>query len=232
MEESIRTEEKALAIILATHGEKGYNLIQKAEAFAFLHRLYGSVNEVSRITGIDNTSVNRYLRITELPEEVKHLVSTGKIRSYHLASELNRITDIERLIKTAKSVVGVPREIGREIIRYVLKHPERSIVNCVKTVLEAYENEIDLHIYILDLENLFNEKAVELMNDFEVPRLKKALKDTFRLENELFIWLENGTIMVVMERGQITSIKKLLKTSKKIGRIIEEVVRSVIKDKV
>ena len=228
MEESIQTEEKALAFIIATYGKKGYSLVQKAEAFAFLYRLYGSVNEVSRITGIDNSSVNRYLRIIELPEEVKELVSTGKICSYHVASELTRIQDGERLFQTAKIMVGVPREIGREIIRYVLKHPDISIVSCAKTVLEGYKNELNLHILILDLNDLFNEKIIDKINDLDISIFEKNVKDMLHLEHKIFIKLENRILIIIMDKEQIKYIKQRIKPRKNILKIIEEAVNSVV----
>ena len=194
-------EIEALSIIIGTKGSKGTNLIKKAEAFQLLYKIYGSVEKVSNTTGIDVSSVHRYLSIHRLPDEVKMLIKEGKIDSYHVAAELNRIEDISRLIETAQKISNIPREEVRDIIRFILMNPALSVDTCINQILRSYEDNSTAYVYIFEpsdypdyhLEGALREKAVEI--------LQKAFKDS-----RIFVKFFNDNLVVVLDK---ITIKKL-----------------------
>ena len=198
----------AIATIIGTKGNRGTDLVKKAEAFKSLSNLHRSTKELSSITRIDHTSVKRYLKIATLPDEVKKMISEGAIESYHVAAELTRINDERRLKETANSILHISREKAREVIRYVLKHPELEARVCASTVLEAYEDVIDAMVFIYEVGELFK------MDDFL--KLKKMdnhlLNDTFNkiivVEGNVSIKFEGSTVIFVTSRKTLDLIKK------------------------
>lgn len=222
MVEPIQTEEKAIAVIIATYNNKGYNLLKKAEAFSFLYKLYGSVKEVHRVTQIDTTSINRYLRINNLPNGVKELIHSEKIQSYHLAAELARITNEERLIETAKAVSEIPREIGREIIRCVLKNKDKDIGECAKKILELYDIDINLRVFVFDKNEFINQKMIK--NDVSINKIKNKIYEQHPIEGNIYLYNNKNDILFVADNKYLKILKNKFHHKKSMRNIIKQLI--------
>jgi hypothetical protein len=169
------TEEKAIAKLIVGFKNKKINIIEKAEAVKLLYDIYQSVEEVSRKTTIEPSTINRYRRVYELPDEVKKLVLENKLSSYHVLSELNRIKERDKMIKISKNIVNLPREISREIIRYAIKNPDLSPKKVTKYVIDSYGEKYELFAYfiLLDDNEIIN-KNIDINR--ELMEIKKSIK--------------------------------------------------------
>ena len=226
MVEPIQTEEKAIAVIIATYNNKGYNLLSKAEAFSFLYKLYGSVKEVHRVTQINTRSINSYLRINNLPTKANELIYSGKIKSYHLAAELARITNEERLIETAKAVSEIPREIGREIIRYVLKNQDKDVGECAKTILELYDRDINLRVFVFDKREFVNSKLIK--NDALINKIKNNIYEQYSFKGDIYLSINENNVLFVADNKHLNILKNKFHPNKIMRKIIKQLIINVI----
>ncbi|MFW6173039.1 MAG: hypothetical protein ACOC5T_04780, partial [Elusimicrobiota bacterium] len=172
------TEEKAIAKLIVGYGNKRINIMEKAQAVRFLYEIYQSAEEVSRRTTIEPTTISRYLRISYLPDSVKKLVREGKLSSYHVLAELDRIKGKDKMVSIAKNITDLPRELSREIIRYCIKHQELSAKEAIKYVIDSYGETYEVFAYFIFLDE--NENNVDniknLKIDKELTNLRKNLK--------------------------------------------------------
>lgn len=227
LDESILTEEKALAIVIASYGDKGYNLLKKAEAFSHLLKLYGSVNEVNKKTRTDKMLIRRYVRITQLPDEVKNTLLSREITSYYLAAELTRIDDKERLIATASNIAGVPREMGLEIIRFVLKNKDKKVEECVKIIRELYYDDIDIQVLYFNKNEIFD---YNIMIDKElINKIKSTLFEKYSIEGEITLKTNEDEVIIVMDKKQIDIINNLTNTKDELSNTIKELIKNSVK---
>jgi len=224
--EPIQTEEKAIAVIIATYNNKGYNLLSKAKTFSFLYNLYGSVKEVHRVTQIDTTSISRYLRISNLPNEVKELISSGKIQSYHLAAELARITNEVRLIETAKAVSGIPREIGREIIRYVFKNQDKEVGECAQTILELYDKDINLRAFVFNKKEFINSKLIK--NGELINKIKNNIYVKYSFIENIHLSIHGNNVLFVADTSNLDILKNKFYPLRSMKKIIKKVILDAI----
>lgn len=224
MDYLIDTEEKAIAIIIATYNDKKVNLLHKARAFSFLYDQYGSIKKIRSISTIDETSIRRYILINQLPKKIKNLIISGNIKSYHLAAELTRIRDEERQFATAKLVSGLPRTIGREVIRHVLRNTDKKVEECFNEVFNEYKN---MNIYVLtyNVKEIFNEYLGEADN-ISIDDMKNRIKEKHKINIEISIVVINTEVIVVIDDE---SIKKILKVSNSM-KPHKEAIRDLIID--
>ena len=143
------TEVEALALIIGGKGLR-YDLLDRVDAYAVLHNLYGSVDDVSVRTGIERSTVDRYIRISRLPDDVKEVLRQTNLSSYHVASELCKISPHERQLLLAKELLRTPREKARDIIRFLSRHPELDVETGVKIVLANYDDVVKATVILLD----------------------------------------------------------------------------------
>lgn len=229
MDETIHPEEKALAVIIALFGNKSENILQKSEAFAVLKNHYGSITKISEVTGTAISNIRYYLRINDLPDEVKNLIREGKIRSYHLSAELTRIQDESRIIETAKYIYDKKLEIGREIIRYIVKNPSKEIVYCVNKVLDDYREGIDVSIFVFNLDEIF-EKIINIAYKKEkIKNMNDMFNKKYSIDNMYSVTYEDNDIIVIIKKEDINSIMKTSNIQGINKNIIKEVLVNLAK---
>lgn len=229
MDETIHPEEKALAVIIALFGNKSENILQKSEAFAVLKNHYGSITKISEVTGTAISNIRYYLRINDLPDEVKHLIREGKIRSYHLSAELTRIQDESRIIETAKYIHDKKLEIGREIIRYIVKNPSKEIVYCVNRILDDYRNNIDVSIFIFNSDEIFEKKINLASKKEKIKNMNDILNKKYSIDNLSSITYEDNKVIVIINNKDIHSIIKTSNIKGTNKNIIKEVLINLAK---
>ena len=224
MDEHIQTEEKAIATIIATYKDREYNIIKKAEVFSFLFNLYNSINKINELTGIHRTAIRRYLKIDNLPLEVKQLILSEKIIDYVIASELTRIKDKNRLIETANSLIGIPREIGREIIRYILKNDNKEVIECVNIIKNLYGDIINIRVYVYNKDEFEIKENPRLLTFNEI---SKQITDLYSLPGQLIIKLLDENIFVIISDEQINALKKELNKKINVKKLIKKAIENV-----
>lgn len=143
------TEEKAIATLIIGHSNKTINIIEKAEAIQFLYNIYEDAEKVSKKSLIEITAIHRYLRIASLPNTIKQMALKNELTSYHVLAELTRLQDPKLMEKVAEGIRGIPREIAREIIRYILKNPEKKVKESVQYVIDSYGEQFELCVYFI-----------------------------------------------------------------------------------
>ena len=226
MDYVIDTEEKAIAIIIATYNDKKINLLQKARAFSFLYDQYGSIKKIRSISTIDKTSILRYIKINQLPDRIKNLIISGKIKSYHLAAELTRIRDEERQYATAKLVSGLPRTIGREVIRHVLRNKDKKVEECFTEVFNEYK-ETNIHVLIYNINEIFKEYLWE-SNNTSIDDIINRIKEKHNINIDMSITVNNGDIIVIIDNDSINKILEVSNSTKPLKEAIRELIIDVI----
>jgi len=207
LDDYINTEEKALAMVIARHGDKSDYILQKAEAFAYLKKHYGSIKKISEITKTALSNIRYYIKINELPDAVKQYIKNGKIRSYHLAAELTRIQNTERMISAAEKIFDKKLEISREIIRYVVRNPNEDIDACVNIVLNWYKEDINVSIFVFFIDEILNCKSdiYYLFDNIDI--INNIFTKKYSLQNERPILIDDNKLIVIIDKNQLSNIK-------------------------
>ena len=189
------------------------NLLDKARSFSRLFDLYGTSKKVSQITGIDETSVIRYIKVDKLPNEVKNLISKGKITSYHVAAELLSISEKKRLVETAEKIQGLPREVAREAIRYVKKSKKIAVNDCIDELMTFYHQYLDINVYVFKKNELF--KNLNLDISIIINELQALFMDKYLTKLKITNIIDGEDYMFMMEKNEnmnynINNFKKLI----------------------
>jgi hypothetical protein len=145
-------EPTALAIVFSNTKRKrrSVDLITVAECLEFLVHLYGSQNAVAEKIGISSEMIRQFRKILTLPDDVKKMIKARKIDKLDVAYRISLIDDSEKQ-KTAAQIIGnLQTHDVRDIVRFMKTHPETSITNSKKVILESKPK--DIHIFVIDLD--------------------------------------------------------------------------------
>jgi ParB family chromosome partitioning protein len=111
---------------------KDLNPIEKALAFKVLSERFGLTHEqISDMVGLDRTSVTNFIRLLELPEEIKEAVSRGTISQGHARALLglnNRAQQLSLLGRIISEGLSV-RTTERIVLRLLGRKPKSVFVN-------------------------------------------------------------------------------------------------------
>jgi len=197
------SEEKALAIIIASYHNRRTNILEKANAFMRLFEIYGSAKKVSQITGLDQRGVDRFLNVNKLPAEVKILVDSRKIKHYYVAAELQSISNRDRLIETAHKIQGLPREVAIEVIKYVKKNDNISVSECIDELMGFYQQYVNINVYVFKKNELFNNLNYDI--DFIINKLQDLFMDKYLTRLKISNILGSEDFMFMMEKNEHTN---------------------------
>lgn len=212
MAEDVLSEEKALAIIIASYHNRRTNILEKAKAFTRLYEIYGSVKKVSQITGIDRRGVDRFLNVNKLPAKVKMLVGSRKIKHYYVAAELQSISNRDRLIETAYKIQGLPREVAIEAIKNVKKNENISVNKCIDELMTFYQQYADIRVYIFKRNELFNKIYSDI--DFIINKLQELFMNKYLTKLKISNIAGSEDFIFMMEKNE--HINYTIKTFKKL----------------
>jgi len=196
--EDVLSEEKALAIIIASYHNRRTNILEKAKAFTRLFEIYGSAKKVSQITGLDQRGVDRFLNVNKLPAKVKILVGSRKIKHYYVAAELLSISNRDRLIETAYKIQGLPREVALEAIRYVKKNENISVNECIDELMTFYQQYINIKVYIFKKAELFENNNI----NFVVDSLEQLFMKRYFTKLKISNILGSEDIIFMLEKNE------------------------------
>jgi len=153
-------EDTALSTVFANTRRKKRpdNLLVVAESFAFLTDLYGSQKAVGEKVGLSTEIVRQFLKILELPREVKEMISDRRIDRLDVAYRISKLPDVAQQIAAA--------EMAPALLSYDIRDVER-LVRTANIPVEESERLVmeskpkDLHIFIVD----FDEEAHDALRD-------------------------------------------------------------------
>lgn len=169
------TEEKALAILIANLNRrtKRSGTLEIAQACRYLHNRYGSYEEVAKRVGAGDETIRQYAEIDGLPNEVKKLIQDGLLRGMEVPYQISRIKDFQRMMKTAKAVGNMSSMDAREAIKYVLKHPQKSVEEFKQRIAESKRPVVDIDVIVIPLSDAVLQK---LKDELQRKPLSKLLK--------------------------------------------------------
>ena len=149
----------------------------------------------------------------KLPEEVKVLIKTGKITSYHVAAELQSISKRDRLVETANKIQGLPREVAREAIRYVKKNKNVAVNDCIDELMTFYQKHVDIKVYVFKKNELFKKLNFDI--DFIINKLKELFMDKYLTTLKISNVAGSEDFIFMMEKNEymdynIKNFKQLL----------------------
>lgn len=116
-------------------------------AIALLDKL-GSVKAVAQKLGVSNATVRNYLGYSAVPDELKDLVSKGKL-SARTATEITRsLPDEQEAIKVAKKVVETPRggDKRRNLIDAARENPSKTVEEIAAIALKQKYKRITIDL--------------------------------------------------------------------------------------
>ncbi len=157
------TEEKALAILITNLNRKTKicGTLEIVQACKYLHNLYGSYERVAKKVGAGDETIRQYAKIAGLPKEVKNLIENGLLHGMEVPYQISRIKDFQRMMETAKAVHNMSSMDARDTIKYILRHPKKSVEECKRRIIESKRTTIDVHVIIVPLSDPVIQKLKE-----------------------------------------------------------------------
>lgn len=223
-------EKKALAILLANFrkGRKISDPMLFAESAKFLVNLHGSPKLVAEKLGTGKEVIRILSKLTELPTEVKELISRGEL-VFTVAFDLVPL-DSSRQIEIAKAVCGLAQRDARKVIRYAIKNPSKHIDEIRREVLEELEKEeIDIVMigFTRKIHNLLSQES-ENVPQLVVQVIEDWLKQRYPILDRV---TTEGDLITLTIRLPRQVYKALRRASKKPANLVEQIVLSWLQKK-
>jgi ParB family chromosome partitioning protein len=109
----------ALSLVENVH-RADMNPRDKAKAFKALFDRYGSIQQVSRETGVGVQTIKKYLNLVDLAPELQEKLAAGEAKNTQALAQLaQRFDDPETQIETWERIGGFTQNVQQEIIRRV-----------------------------------------------------------------------------------------------------------------
>jgi len=107
----------------------------------------GSIREVAYALGVSKVTVRNYLGYAAVPDELKQMVSEGKISAVTAAEISRNIEDEKEAIEIAKKVIEAPRGDPRRVILETMKeNPDKNASEIANLASRQRLRKIILHI--------------------------------------------------------------------------------------
>ena len=150
-------ENRTIAILYANFGEgrkdKTNDLIFLAEKFKQLSDHYGSHKKVAEKIGISNEQAREILKLLELPDGVKELVRSKKLK-FEVAWRIASVKGESNQIKLANSVCDMNTHDARHLVRLFRNNPEFNFEEYKKNIIESKNKFQDIDLVILPIERI------------------------------------------------------------------------------
>ncbi len=118
--------------------------------------------------------IDEFRKVAKQPPEIKKLIEERKL-GLDDSTKLSSIPDIKKRIEFAKAVQELSEYDVRSIIEYWKKHPELTVNEAKKIVLESKTVTRDVHAVVIPLEGELFEKFSKYARDKKI-RLEDAAK--------------------------------------------------------
>jgi hypothetical protein len=146
--------DQALAICFANlKGSKDKDLLAAARALQYLKGLpeYGSNAKVGRAVGVSGEIVREFLTLLSFPEEIQQLFEGRQVGLEHG----RRLWQLARrrpelLEEVAEAMTDMTAMDSRHLVEYIVKHPELSVREAKRKLLESKTvREREFHVIAL-----------------------------------------------------------------------------------
>jgi len=221
-------ERKAIAILLTDFrkGKKISDPMLFAESSKFLIDRYGSAKQVAEKLGFSKEVVRILAKLTELPTEVKNLISRGDLL---LTAAFDLVPlDSTRQIEVARSICGLSHGEAREVIRRAAKDPSKSAEVIKSEVLSNLEKK-EVNIVMIGLTKQTHALLSQESQDTSLlvtQIVQDWLKQDFPLVS---LPKEHENLLPLIAKLPRTTFKALRRKSKKPANLVEQVVFSWLK---
>jgi len=149
-------ENKLIAVLYANlrgKGQKQNNWIEIAEISKSLTEFYGSYKTLANKLGISEELIRETLKLLDLPNELKKLVSDGKIK-HEVAWRIASINDKKNQIKIANSIIGLNTHDARDLVRIFKNNPKLNIEDYLERLKKSKNNIQSINLIILPIKEL------------------------------------------------------------------------------
>ena len=204
------TEEKALAILITNLNRrtKRSGTLEIAQACRYLHDRYGSYEGVAKRVGAGDETIRQYAEIDGLPTEVKKLIQDGLLRGMEVPYQLSRIKDFQRMMKTAKAVGSMNSMDAREAIKYVLKHPQKSIEEFKQRIMESKRPVVDIDVIVIPLSDAVLQKLKDESQRKSLSKLlKRNIAKRLRPKGPVSCTIGDKVLTLSLEKGDYEKLK-------------------------
>jgi|GEM_PF-1574435 len=173
-----RKEEKLIATVivgtLRNWKRRRVNILQVAEALKSLLTIRGSLDQVADLVKLSTEMVREFLKLLELPDEVKDLIGKGFINSVDIGYRISKLPQRDQ-IALAKRIIdkNLCSSDVRSIVKYKLDNPSMAIHEIVNRVLKSKDRK-HFVAYLVVGEDTFD-------------KLKPKFKSKNKIENKKFI---------------------------------------------
>jgi len=224
-------ERKAIAVLLADFrkGKKISDPMLYAESAKFLMDRYGSAKQVAEKLGLGKEVVRVLAKLTELPVEVRNLISRGDLL-LTVAFDLVPL-DPTRQLEVARAVCGLTHRDAREVIRQAARNPSRSAQEIRREVLSELEKkEVNIVMvgFTREIHKLLSQESAD------IPQLVTSIIQDW-LEKKYPISTEatkqGMDLAPLIVRLPRPTFKALRKLSKKPANLVERIVISWLQRK-
>jgi len=126
------SESYCLAILITNlKRRKRYpDSVTVADCAKTLYGMYGSVEQVSRMVGVDASVIRKWINLANAPDDLRRCVKEGKIYPVAAFAILSAFSDNQKRIEFVKEVVGWGEPEIVRLIKYVKSNPHLSVSEC------------------------------------------------------------------------------------------------------
>jgi transposase-like protein len=126
------TESYCLAILITNlHQRKRYpDPITVAECAKFLHEMYGSFEEVSRLVGVHPSVIRKWVSLANAPENLRQCVKEGKVYPVAAFRILAAFKDNSKIKEITKELSGWGEPEIVRFVKFVKQNPQLSVSEC------------------------------------------------------------------------------------------------------
>jgi len=218
-------ERKAIAILLADFrkSNKISDPMLYAKSAKFLIDRYGSAKQVAEKLGLGKEVVRILAKLTELPVEVRVLISKGDLL-LTLAFDLVPL-DPSRQLETARAVCGLPYADAREVIKRAKRNQSKSAQEIKKEVLgELEKKEVNIVVvgFTRQIHTLLSQKSANDVPEFVIGIIEDWLKERYPLSTQAAT--EKASLTPLILKFPRAMFKALRRESRKPANLVEQIV--------
>jgi hypothetical protein len=137
-------------------GPRDKNLLLTAEALATIRREldHGSTAAVARRLQVSREIVREFLNLLDLPAAIQDRFRRGALRTLEQGRRLHQLQRAREadLESAAEAMRGMTAHEARDLVAYLIKHPEVEVPEAVAAIDEAKARHTRLFVVVMDLE--------------------------------------------------------------------------------
>lgn len=137
-------------------GPRDKNVLLTAEALALIRRDLdnGSTAAVAKRVQVSREIVREFINLLALPEAIQERFRRGALRTLEQGKKLHqlKLTRRDDLEATAEAMEHMTAHQSRDLVAYLIKHPEVGVSEAVAAIDDAKTRETRLFVVVMDLD--------------------------------------------------------------------------------